>query len=269
MHPVLFHLGTFSLPTYGFLIACGYLAAITYILRRAPRAGFNKEDVSNLIFYAALGGMAGAKLFYVFTYWAAFGAGFAERLVYALRTFQYGFVFYGGLLCGAAVFFIYARGKKLPALRAADLFAPALALGHAFGRIGCFSAGCCYGSPSPLSWPGVVFTDPASEVNPAYLGLHLHPTQLYEAAGNFLIFLALNLALSRSLKKGLPAGGVMALYAALYSLERFLIEFLRGDDRGNMHLGLSPAQLISAAVFAAAVVILMRIRKPKPGQNSF
>ncbi len=244
------------------MVACGYLAAIVYILRKAGPAGFRKEDLSDLIFYSVLGGMAGAKSFYAFTYWKEFGQDLASRLAYLLRTFQYGFVFYGGLIFGGAAFFMAAARRKMNVLKAADLCAPALALGHAFGRIGCFMAGCCYGSPTTCAL-SVTFTNPASEVNPGYLGVPLHPTQLYESAGNFLIFLALNKALGRSLKGGLKPGAVMALYAALYSVERFLIEFLRGDDRGSLTLGLSPAQQISAAVFIAAAVILagMKVKK--------
>jgi phosphatidylglycerol:prolipoprotein diacylglycerol transferase len=259
MHPILFHIGSFTLPTYGLMVACGYLAAMIYIFRKAGAAGFKKEPLSDMIFYSVLGGMAGGKLFYAATYWREFGDTFAGRFMYALRTFQYGFVFYGGLIFGAAAFFLTAARKKLAALRAADLFAPALALGHAFGRIGCFSAGCCYGSPTSCAL-SVTFTNPASEVNPAFLGVPLHPTQLYEAAGNFMIFLVLNAALTRSQKNGWRAGRVVALYAALYSVERFLVEFLRGDDRGAMRFGLSPAQLISAAAFLAAAAALYALK---------
>ncbi len=262
MHPIIFQLGSFKLPSYGLMVACGYLAAIFYILRKADRAGFRKEDLSDLIFYSVLGGMAGAKIFYAFTYWRELGQDLASRLSFLLRTFQYGFVFYGGLIFGAAAFFFAAARRKMNALKAADLCAPALALGHAFGRIGCFLAGCCYGSPTSCAL-SVTFTNPASEVNPGYLGVPLHPTQLYEAAGNVLIFLALNNALGRSLKGRLKPGAVVLLYAALYSVERFLIEFLRGDDRGALTLGLSPAQLISAAVFTAAAVILAGMKAKK------
>jgi phosphatidylglycerol:prolipoprotein diacylglycerol transferase len=259
MHPILLHIGSFTLPTYGLMVACGYLAAMIYIFRKAGAAGFKKEPLSDMIFYSVLGGMAGAKLFYAATYWREFGDGFMQRFLYMLRTFQYGFVFYGGLIVGAAAFFLTASRRKLNALRAADLCAPALVLGHAFGRLGCFSAGCCYGSPTSCAL-SVTFTNPASEVNPALLGVPLHPTQLYEAGGNLLIFLILNAALSRSLKGRWPAGRVMALYAALYSLERFLIEFLRGDDRGAMHFGLSPAQLISIPAFIIAVTALLKLK---------
>ncbi len=259
MHPILLQFGSFKLPTYGLLVATGYLSGILYIFRKAGPAGFKKEPLSDLIFYSVISGMLGAKLFYAATYWKEFGYDFFSKAAYLLKSFQYGFVFYGGLIFGGAAFLITARRRKLEALKAADLFAPALALGHAFGRIGCFMAGCCYGSPTtcPIS---VTFTNPASEINPAYLGVPLHPTQLYEAAGNFIIFLLLNAALRRSLAKKLPGGAVTLLYAALYSALRFSVEFLRGDDRGAIHMGLSPAQLISAAVFAAAASVFLVLR---------
>ena len=109
----------------------------------------------------------------------------------------------------------------------------------------------------------MTFTDPACEVNPLYLGVPLHPVQLYEAGGNLVIFLLLHKTLSRSLKGGLPAGAAITLYAALYSIQRFLLEFLRGDDRGTLHFGLSPAQLLSAAAFSAAVILFVKLKAKK------
>lgn len=236
------------------MVACGYLAAILYAMR-AGKDRFKKDDLSDLVFYTVLAGMAGAKLFYAATYWTSLGTDFLSRALFLLRSFQYGFVFYGGLVFGAAAFFLLARRRKLPALAAADLFAPALALGHAFGRVGCFLAGCCHGRPSGYSL-AVTFTNPACEVDPALLGVPLYPTQLLEAAGNLGIFFLLNAALGRRLRPG----AVLALYAALYSAQRFLIEFLRGDDRGAAHLGASPAQLVSLAVFAAAAALFFKLR---------
>ncbi|MDA8243930.1 MAG: prolipoprotein diacylglyceryl transferase [Elusimicrobia bacterium] len=260
MHPIIFQLGSFKLPSYGLMVACGYLAAILYVFRRAAASGLRRDDVSDLVFYTVISAMLGAKLFYAVTYWSEFGETFAARAAYVIKSFQYGFVFYGGLLAGAAAFYLLARRRKLDFAAAADLFAPALALGHAFGRIGCFLAGCCYGSPSACAL-SVTFTDPASEVAPNLLGVPLHPVQLYEAAGNLAIFLLLNAALARSAAGKKRAGSVAVLYAGLYSLLRFSLEFLRGDDRGASHLGLSPAQLISAAVMAAAAVLLLFLRR--------
>ncbi|MEK7721880.1 MAG: prolipoprotein diacylglyceryl transferase [Elusimicrobiota bacterium] len=259
MHPIIFQLGFFKLPAYGLLVACGYLAGIFYILRRAETAGFKKEALSDLIFHTMLSGMLGAKFFYAATYWEDFGADFPSRAAYLLKSFQYGFIFYGGLISGSVAFFITARRGKLNAFKAADLFAPALALGHAFGRVGCFLAGCCHGRPTACP-VNVTFINPASEINPLYLGIPLHPVQLYEAAGNLAVFILLNAALRRSHGGKLPAGAVAALYAALYSALRFFVEFLRGDDRGALRLGLSPAQLISAAVFVIAAAVFFKLK---------
>lgn len=256
MHPIILQLGSFKLPAYGLMVALGYLAAIFYLFRRSQSRGFKKEDVADLVFYSVLSGLAGAKLFYAVTYWDQFGADFLSRAGYVLRTFQYGFVFYGGLIFGAAAFFITARRRGLPPFAAADLFAPALALGHAFGRLGCFLAGCCHGRPAGTGFFAVTFTDPSCEVAPDLLGLPLYPTQLLEAAGNLLIFFLLDRALGRRFRPG----ALLALYAALYSAQRFLIEFLRGDDRGALRLGLSPAQLISAAAFCAAAALFFRLK---------
>lgn len=259
MHPIILQLGSFKLPAYGLMVALGYLAAVFYLFRKSPARGFKKEDVADLVFYSALSGLLGAKLFYAVTYWDQFGPDFLSRAGYVLRTFQYGFVFYGGLVFGAAAFFIAARRRGLPALGTADLFAPALALGHAFGRIGCFLAGCCHGGPTACAL-SVTFTDPGAEVSPLLLGVPLHPAQLYEAAGNLAIFFALNAALPRSLSGKLKPGTLAALYAALYAALRFGVEFLRGDDRGALRLGLSPAQLISASVFLAALAAIFALK---------
>jgi phosphatidylglycerol:prolipoprotein diacylglycerol transferase len=264
MHPVIFQFGSFKLPAYGLLVACGYLAGILYLFRKAGPAGFSKDDLSDLVFYTVLSGMLGAKLFYAVTYWDALGPDLLSRALFLLRSFQYGFVFYGGLLAGGTAFFLTARRKKLDALKAADLAAPALALGHAFGRVGCFLAGCCHGGAAggPLA---VTFTNPASEVSPLCLGVPLHPVQLYEAAGNLLIFLVVNAMLSRRLAARLRPGLPVLAYAALYALLRFFLEFLRGDDRGAARLGLSPAQLISAAVFfgALAAAAVLKVKNEK------
>ncbi|HAT71809.1 MAG TPA: prolipoprotein diacylglyceryl transferase [Elusimicrobia bacterium] len=256
MHPVILHFGAFKLPAYGLMVAAGYLAAIYYIFSRAAEAGFKKENLSDLVFYSVLSGMIGAKFFYAVTYWDNFGADLLSRAAYVLRTFQYGFVFYGGLIFGAAAFYLAARRRGMNPLTAADLCAPALALGHAFGRVGCFLAGCCHGAPASGFPFSVVFTNPSCEVAPALLGVPLYPTQLIEAAGNIIIFSLLH----RALGKKRAAGSVIALYAALYSVQRFLIEFLRGDDRGVLRFGLSPAQLISAAAFAAAVILFFGLK---------
>jgi phosphatidylglycerol:prolipoprotein diacylglycerol transferase len=261
MHPFILEMGKFHLPAYGLMVAAGYLAALLYINAKGKTFSIDKEKLQDLVFWTVIAGMAGAKFFYAATYWDSFGRNFLERTVYLFRTFQYGFVFYGGLIFGAAAFYIKARKNGLNFLKTADLCAPALALGHAFGRLGCFFAGCCYGRPTDSIF-GVVFSDPRCEVAPALLGIRLHPTQLYESAGNLLIFLFLNFLLTtvRNEERG---GRILAAYVVLYATLRFSAEFLRGDDRGGFILGLSPAQGISLLVFISALIILIKQKKVK------
>ncbi|HAH32095.1 MAG TPA: prolipoprotein diacylglyceryl transferase [Elusimicrobia bacterium] len=258
MHPFIFEAGRFHLPAYGLAVAAGYLAALLYLNFKAKAFAIDKEKLQDLVFWTILAGMGGAKIFYAVTYWSSFGDSFTERTVYLFKTFQYGFVFYGGLLTGGATFFIKARKSGLDFLKTADLCAPALALGQAFGRLGCFFAGCCYGRPTDSIF-GVVFSDPRCELNPAYIGVKIHPTQLYEAAGNLLIFLILNFMLSKEEKRA-RIGAVIMAYAALYSTLRFSVEFLRGDDRGGFALGLSPAQVISLIIFIVVIVYSLAVR---------
>lgn len=258
MHPVLFHLGSFKLPAYGFMVAIGYSAAILYLLKSRASSAITREAAADLLFCSALAGILGAKAVFAATYWNELGPDLVSKLLYILRSFQYGFVFYGGFAAGAAAFFLYCRRHKLNFLKAADHFAPALALAHGFGRMGCFMAGCCYGRPSAGGF-GAAFTNPGSEIPQAYLGVPLYPTQLFEAAGNFLIFGGLVLLSRRAGAR--PEGGVLAAYMLAYSTLRFMVEFLRGDDRGGAWLGLSPAQTASVIVALAAIFILGIVRK--------
>ncbi|MEI7482293.1 MAG: prolipoprotein diacylglyceryl transferase [Elusimicrobiota bacterium] len=258
MHPFLLHLGGFKLPAYGFMVALGYSAAIFYLLKSRASFAITREQTADLVFYSALSGILGAKVVFAATYWNELGPDLTSKLLYILKSFKYGFVFYGGFAAGAVAFFIYCRRHGLSFLKAADYFAPALALAHGFGRIGCFMAGCCYGRPSPGSF-GVAFTDPLSEIPQAYLGVPLYPTQLIEAAGNFFIFGGI-VWLSRR-ERPLPGGVILAAYMLAYSILRFLVEFLRGDDRGGAWLGLSPAQTLSVIAASAAIFIITIVRK--------
>ena len=261
------------MPAYGFMIALGYTAAIFYLYKSRAIASVSRDVEADLVFYSALAGILGAKAVFAVTYWSELGPDFSSRFIYVFKGFPYGFVFYGGFAAGAAAFLLYCRRNKLNFLKTADHFTAPLALAHGFGRLGCFMAGCCYGSPAGGA-PGAVFTNPLCEVPQAYLGVPLHPVQLYEAAGNFLIFGALAWLSRRGLPrtlapghlekvrgKGRAGGMILAAYMLSYSILRFLVEFLRGDDRGGSWLGFSPAQALSVAAATAAIFILIKIRK--------
>lgn len=263
MHPYILDLGFFKLPAYGLLAMTGYLAAYFYLVSVRARIGVSKEGVSDLSFFALLGGLLGGKILFILTFRDSFGGGW-DGFLEALKSLQYGFVFYGGLAGGAAALWYWARRHKTVFAAAADFAAPALALAHGFGRIGCLMAGCCHGSPAHGA-PGVIFSDPMCLVEPSLLGVPLHPVQLYESLGNFTIFGLLHLAWRRR-EKPRP-GSVTALYVLLYSALRFSLEFLRGDDRGGMQVGLSQAQLISlTAAAAAAAWLAFSARRNKDGK---
>ena len=155
MFPVLFHIGDFFLPTYGLLVTLGFLAGLGIAVRLARRSGIPAEPVLNLGIYAALAGLAGARLLMFALDWRFYIENPSEIL--SLSTLRAGGIFSGGLALALVVTFLYMRRYKLPALLTADCFAPGLALGHAIGRLGCFAAGCCWGAESTRAW-AVTFT---------------------------------------------------------------------------------------------------------------
>jgi phosphatidylglycerol:prolipoprotein diacylglycerol transferase len=169
------------------------------------------------------------------------------RRILSLETLQAGGVFYGGLLGALAVAAWYLRKTRLPALVVADAFAPAIALGHAIGRIGCFAAGCCWGTECHLPW-AVTFTSmAASQLVGVPLGLPLHPTQLYESAAEFAIFGILYWRFGRPHGRG----DIISLYLMLYGAARFLVEFFRYHEQGNLWgTPLDASQWISLVLFA-------------------
>ena len=253
MHPVLFHIGNFELASYGLMTAMGYAIAAGYLVPRLKNCGIKgltQDTFWNLLFIVFLGAILGGKLLFIILSWPELGHTLTEKLSYIIHNLRYGFVFFGGLLVAVAGALWYMHRKKLPVLKTSDFLIVGVPLGHALGRIGCFLAGCCYGKPTSLPW-GVRFTDPHSLVPPELINVPLHPTQLYEAALNFALFLLLHYASKKPHKEG----KILVEYVWCYGLMRFLLEFLRGDFRGGFLLGLSPAQVISLAISAVALFI--------------
>jgi len=251
MHPYIFKIGGFHLASYGVLAACGYLAALLYAKRNARLSGVDGEKFWDLSALLIMGALLGGKITYAALFWNSFGEGFLERLVNVARDFRSGFVFMGGFAGAALAGAVYLRHCRLSLPDAADMLAPAIALGHAIGRLGCFLAGCCYGSPAP-SFLGVRFTDMNCLVPERWLGVPLYPVQLYEAAGNLALFAGLNFLFMR--RGNFRRGAVFLAYASGYSLLRFALEFLRGDERGGFFAGLSPSQLAGIAIIIVCAV---------------
>ena len=257
MHPILFQVGDFAIRGYGLMAAIGFMAGIWIASKEAERLGVNKELIVDMAFYMVLAAIVGSRILHVAVEWRYFSQHPAD----IIKIWQGGLVFYGGLIGAIAVGSFYIWRHSLPFWRTADIFAVGIPLGHAFGRLGCFLAGCCYGLASDLPW-AVEFTDPNSL---APLHIHIHPTQLYSSLNNLAIFSILFF-----LRKRKKFEGQLALiYVFLYSITRGLIELLRGDERGAVYAGqISTAQVIGvllALTALAAMVYLYRKETAKKG----
>ncbi|MDB5038402.1 MAG: lgt [Bacteriovoracaceae bacterium] len=242
MYPLLFQIGPLKLYTYGLMMAVGFFTAISWAVRRAPRYGVSAEFISNLSWILVVGGVVGGRLGYII---------FEESIsdLFSFKLFEVwkgGMVFYGGFIVAVLGALYYSRKHKVPFLTVADIMAPTIALGHAFGRIGCLFAGCCYGKQCTLPW-AITFTNPLSL---APLHVPLHPTQLYESIGLFLT-VGILLLVQKHQKF---MGEIFVVYLSLYAILRTTVETFRGDeDRGFVDFwGLYPNQWLSTSTFIGA-----------------
>jgi phosphatidylglycerol:prolipoprotein diacylglycerol transferase len=199
MHPILFDFGPFTIYSYGVLLAAAYLLGLQLALIRARRRGLDPQRVMDLGIWIIVSALVGAKLLLLVVDFRQFTVNPRELLNLA----RSGGVFYGGLIAGVGVALWYIRRHRLPLWTTTDVFAPGIALGHVVGRLGCLMAGCCFGRPTSVPW-AITFRDPAAAANVGTpLGVPLHPTQLYEAGAEAVIFVIL-LALER---RGRPFPG--------------------------------------------------------------
>lgn len=248
------------LPTYGLLFAVGALLAWGWFSLRAASMGLPKEPVFNLGFYSLLGGIVGAKLTLFVVEWRHYLA-HPEDL---LASFRSAGVLMGGVAFGAGAFILYARRQGLPVLALADAIVAPLALAQALGRMGCFSAGCCWGRRTDSAF-GVTFTNPDAYAQTGVpLGVPLVPTQLIEAAGDLALALLLTLLWRRD-RSG--RGRVLAAYLVGYSLLRAAVEVWRGDDVRGLWLGgrVSTSQILSGVAIAVGVALYARSRRAAAG----
>jgi phosphatidylglycerol:prolipoprotein diacylglycerol transferase len=256
MFPKLFTIGTFYLPTYGLLVALGFLTGMTLAQRLATRAGLDPERVTNLAVYSALVGLLGAKLLMFvmdFGYYAR-----NPGQIFSLDTLLSAGVYYGGFLLAVVFSYFYLRQQKLAFLPTADVLAPAVALGHAIGRLGCFAAGCCWGTRCSLPW-GVIFTsDDAHNITGVPLHIRLHPAQLYESALTFLVAWVL----VRLAKRPHAPGSILGWYLVLYSLARFAVEYVRNHEQNFPFDGpFSWTQWIALGLFATGGALLYTTKR--------
>ncbi|MCK9615341.1 MAG: prolipoprotein diacylglyceryl transferase [Candidatus Omnitrophica bacterium] len=255
MHPILFKFGSFTIYTYGFFVFLGVLFGYFFCLKQAKRENINKSVFSDIIFWTLIFSFLGARVFYIF-------ADFENFLLNPLEILlsRSGFVFYGGVVFGIIALYALAKLHKINFFKLSDIIVSGVPLAHAFGRLGCFSYGCCYGRPTD-SFLGVLFP----KDSPAgFAGVRVIPTQLIEALSLFLLFLAL--IFLRKRKKF--DGQLLAFYLIFYSIIRFIIEFLRGDPRGSVFF-LSLSQFISVIlmVFGIFLHFWLRLRKQQEKTN--
>lgn len=254
MYPELFRIGSFPINTYGVFLALAFLSAILVTVRLAERDGLPRERIYDLCLWMLVASLVGSKVLMLFT---EPEYRYNPLQLISLDFLRSGGVFYGGLLGAVTVGFLLMKHYRLPWWRTADACAPAIALGNFFGRQGCFAAGCCWGKPTTLPW-GVKFSQLGHDITGVPMDQALHPTQLYES----LVMLAVFFFLLWLHKRKRFAGQLILLYAVLYALIRFTIEFFRDDPRGDILglttlTGLSTSQLLSIVIGLAALVMLI------------
>ncbi|MBI5630097.1 MAG: prolipoprotein diacylglyceryl transferase [Elusimicrobia bacterium] len=254
MHPILIGWGSWHISTYGFFVALGYLTVVFWLKGRMSEiAGMTEDKFWIMIYSMFFGGVLGGKLMFVALNWRSYASG----QLHWLKDFRYGFVYFGGFLGSWLATSLALRRIRVPYWIAADYIGAAIPLGHWIGRLGCFGVGCCYGKPTTSPWGVVFHGSPFCAVPPRLWGVPLHPTQLYEAAGDLAIAGALLYGVLPKVKQGrLRPGTVFLAYLVLYSATRFGVEFLRGDDRGGVFASLFISQWISLALLAAAAALL-------------
>lgn len=267
--PVAFTIGPLAVRWYGICVAAGLVAGFNLQLWRAKKYGFTHDQVSDITFLAMGAGLVGARLLYVIRFWQQ---EFAGNFLDVFKIHRGGLVFYGGFLGAVLALVIFARRRRWAVWRIADLVAPALALGHAFGRIGCLINGCCFGfpydGPCAVSYPAYVggFLNSAAAVQAEQGLLTLtrdtiwsvptFPLQAIAAVGNVLICLLLLWMEKRQWFRQ----RLFLVYIIMYTVGRFLLEFGRGDYLVKT-AGLTPSQITclwllpaSIAVYAGAAI---------------
>lgn len=255
MYPILFQFGPFTIYSFGTLMALAALSAGWLVALELKRCRFNPELASTILFAAAVGGLAGARILFIFEEWSNF-----LRSPWDFIFSGAGFTWYGGMLGGALAVTWIVRRKGIPWLRAADISAPALAIAYGIGRIGCHVAGDGdWGTVTDVPW-AVAYTNaiigwvhPYTGV-PYPAGAKVHPTSIYEFIQSILIFAVL----WPLRKKSYPDGTIFWLYLILSGVARFMVEFWRVNPA--VGLGMTEAQWFSGLLLALGLWQMLRLR---------
>jgi len=258
-----------EIPLYGIMFVLGAFVSIGFALLRRKKYDMKFDDTLYAALFAVVGAIVGAKILYIFTMivpivknWDVLmenNVSFWDIIMFAAG----GFVFFGGLIGGTVGGIIYLKIFKINVPAYVDLAAPSIPLAHAFGRVGCFFGGCCYGIEA--SW-GLEFNN-SPAVPPELHGVRLLPVQLFEAGVNILlVFIILIYERFRKNNKN-NSGKNILLYLILYSVSRFTLEFFRGDVARGLFFGVSTSQIISIILFFISTCLFLFYGKSTERKN--
>lgn len=253
MHPTLFKIGPFALHSYGLMLALAFGFGIWIASKRAPRRGVEGQAVMDVAVASLLFGLAGGRIAYVITHWDEFEG----RLLDIISPIQSdgtigiaGLVLLGGVVAGFGGAYWMSRKRGVSFLNLTDIMIPSLALGIAFGRVGCFLNGCCFGNTCGLPW-GVVFPE-SSLAGSVYPHQHIHPTQLYEALAMLVLFAVLLWRDRTSLREGVLTGW----FLVLYGVWRYFVEGLRWYEEGMIFGSLGDHRITFSRVISLAMIVV-------------
>lgn len=275
MYPILFEIGGLTITSFGLMMFLSFISAAWILSLQLERRGLNRDFAWDVLAWAAIAGIVGAKVYYLGLHWEDLVANPIGQL-----TSRGGLVWYGGLIGGITAYFWYARRRGMPLATTFDAAAPALMLAYAVGRLGCFLVGDDYGLPTN-AWYGIAFPNGAPPSTAGYLRsvggeipasipdaaiVTVHPTQLYEIGAALVLFAVL----WHISKKRLRPGQLFGLYLGLYGIERFLIEIVRAKS-DRVLLGLTTSQIASILMLSVAAYLWQRrsgLQTPVPATAS-
>ncbi len=256
MYPEIAHWGFIHIRSYGLMLAIAFLAGTWFALKESRRLGLDEDKVLGVILVTLVASVFGARLLYVLEHIEEYRRSWTS----AFALWEGGLTLYGGVIAGTIAGLWSARRQGLSPWRVADALAPSIALGTAFGRVGCFLNGCCYGRPTKLPW-GVVYppdTYPSLEfgTNP------IHPAQLYFSLAGLALFGVL-WAVRKRVK---VAGELFWLCIVLYALVRVPLDFTRAYEPDSVigHLGgldVTESQILSLVLALFGTLMILRLRR--------
>lgn len=245
-NPIIVQLGSFTLGLHGLFTALAVIVAVMFGVRLIARYGVNPASMENVVIWLLVGGVIGARLFHVLDHLSYY----SQHVLQVFAVWEGGIAVYGAFIGGIFAGLIAAKRAGLPLWISLDVGAPAMLIGQAIGRLGCFSNGDAWGAPTGGNW-GVVYSNPNDLLPANLIGVPTHPYPLYEIACEIVLLGILYLIWGRVKTPGVKfAIGVLG-YAAI----RFFLTFFRQEP--ILIAGLQEAQIIAVLSAVVGVGILV------------